>query len=70
MEILLLIARQDPSFLSIKKLQEVHEKTHPGSRLQPAKRNEQADGAVNDENAELLSSLAAESAEDEEHVEV
>jgi len=52
--------------VSIKKLQEVHGKTHPGSRLSPTKREEPAEGAVDDQHAEMLSSLAAEGVDEED----
>ncbi len=52
--------------VSIKKLQEVHASTHPGSRLQPAKHNETPASVDSDEPAELLSSLAANGADEED----
>jgi integrase/recombinase XerD len=56
--------------VSIKKLQEVHGRTHPGSRLEPPARSESAAGAGGDpERAELLSSLAAERAGENENAE-
>ena len=57
--------------VAIRKLKEIHEATHPGAKLGPASSHAAAagetadDARTEDEAAELLSSLAAEAAEEE-----
>ena len=54
--------------VSIKKLQQIHAATHPAARLERGERSDDGPGANVDEaeRAELLSSLAAEAAEEDE----
>jgi integrase/recombinase XerD len=54
--------------LSIKKLQKIHAATHPAARLDRGdRRDDERRAAIDeDERAELLSSLAAEAAEEDE----
>ena len=54
--------------LSIKKLQKIHAATHPAARLERGERHDDSEpraGVDEDERVELLSSLAAEAAEED-----